>query len=80
MLSHPLLDANACARPIVQQVRAEGVTNPHPLVTAWDAGRARWTIENRTGVAMPPGATFNVLVLPSQAEACAAALFADGFE
>ena len=80
VLSHPLLDANACARPIVQQVRAEGVTNPHPLVTAWDAGRARWTIENRTGVAMPPGATFNVLVLPSQAEACAAALFADGFE
>ncbi len=80
VLAHPLLDANACARPIVQQVRAEGVSNPHPLVTAYDAGRARWTVENRTGVAMPPGATFNVLVLPSQAEACAAALFANGFE
>jgi hypothetical protein len=29
---------------------------------------------------LPAGATFFVLVLPAQAEACAMAVFADGFE
>lgn len=79
-LAHPLLDGNPCARPLVQALRLDGLANPHPVGTAYDAASARWRIENRDGAPMPPAATFHVLVLPAQAETCAAALFADGFE
>ena len=80
VLSHPLLDGNPCARPLVQPLRLGGLANPHPVGTAFDPVGGRWRIENRDGAPMAPGATFSVLVVPAQAETCAAALFADGFE
>jgi hypothetical protein len=79
-LFHPLLDGNPCARPQVQAVRLDGGANPHPIGTTFDAASGRWRIENRDGAAMAAGSTFHVLVLPAQAEACAALVFADGFE
>lgn len=80
VLSHPLLDGNPCARPLLQPLRLGGLANPHPVGTAYDGASGRWRIENRDGAPIPPGATFFVLVVPAQAETCAAALFADGFE
>jgi hypothetical protein len=80
VLAHPLLDGNPCARPFVQTVRAEGLANPHPIGTVFDAASGRWRIENRDGAPMAGGATFYVLVIAAQAQSCASELFINSFE
>lgn len=80
VLHHPQLDGNACARPIAQPVATEGIAPVVPVATRYDTASARWRIETFDGSPMPAGAAFHVLVLPGQAETCAGAVFADGFE
>ena len=91
-LTHPLLDDNACAAPIVGRVNRPGL----PLVfdtLAFSAdyrpGAAgapgRWFIDaetNGAATSFPAGAAFNLIIDGAQANRCRAddVIFYDGFE
>lgn len=76
VLDHPLLNGNACARPMVAPADCD---NPHPIAMRY-AG-ARWEIFNLDNATLNYGSSFDVLVDPRQIEAeCGPRVFADGFE
>ena len=91
-LTHPLLDGNACAAPIVGRVNRPGlpeVFNPVAFSLDYRAGNAgspgRWFIDaesNGLGSPFPAGAAFNVIIDGAQANRCRAddVIFYDGFE
>jgi len=92
-LSHPLLDDNGCAAPIVGRVDIPGaplVTDTVPFSLDYRAGLAgapgRWFIvaEPAGSAAFPAGAGFNVIVDGAEASGCRATaidtIFENGFE
>lgn len=94
-LTHPLLDDNPCATPIVGRVDdpdvAGSVDNPVPFALAYRTGTGaaapgRWYIRAQgSGTPSFPGrSAFNVIIDGAQANRCRAPsverVFADGFE
>ena len=70
-LDHPLTDGKPDAVVSVTQNRnpggGVGVYNDHPAGARYDEGSGRWAVRNLDGAPMPPGATYNVAVLPAAA-------------
>jgi hypothetical protein len=63
-IDHPLLNGEPCGRLYV----TSGDSNPHPFKVGYASGR--WTIENTVNVAIPAGASFNVVVDEHAIEFC----------
>jgi hypothetical protein len=65
VISHPSLDGNPFATPLVTQgwEAASGVYNPHQI-GAWYNGR-QWTVFNQDRAPMPANACFHVVVSPA---------------
>jgi hypothetical protein len=81
-LDHPLTNGRPDAMLFVTQSwnppGSEGVYNDAVVAIHYDSAAQRWTIFNASAEPMPPGASFNVLVVPEPAElaqAAAALLF-----
>jgi len=60
-IDHPSLNGKPRAKPLLTQFWS-GVYNAHPVGVQYDGDAERWQIVNEDGVAIPPNATFNVLL------------------